>query len=113
MQSRREARSSVAQRSLGAKNASDPVGQSVWRGVRWLTLVVGFSVPALLQAHHLDTRATSISFDRDFLATLSSRSPASLKDPRIRVNAEFGAIIKTTPGPGTATGSPLCQPCVS
>ncbi len=87
------------------KNAGNRAFTSVWRGVVWMALVVmGLSMPALLQAHNLDTRATSIFFDQAYLATLSSRSPANLANPLIRVNDEFWLIVKTTPGPGTATG---------
>ena len=54
------------------------------------------------RAHNLDTRATEISFAKDFLNTMSAR--ASANQPLVQANDEFWMLLKTTPGPGTDTG---------
>ena len=62
-------------------------------------LLMGVTAVSAL-AHNLDTRATSIFFDKDFVATMYGRAGTSL----IRQNDEFWVVIKTTPVPGTITG---------
>jgi uncharacterized repeat protein (TIGR01451 family) len=52
--------------------------------------------------HNLDTRATSISFDQDFIQEMSIRAAAN--EQLVRVGDSFWVVIKTTPGPGTPTG---------
>ena len=53
-------------------------------------------------AHNLDTRATSISFDQQFVQLMSSR--AGSNEQLVQVGDSFWVVIKTTPGPGTPTG---------
>jgi len=66
-----------------------------------MALVLALGVPSV-QAHNLDTRATSIAFDQQQLATMGVR--AGLSQPLVQPGDKFWVLIKTTPGPGTDTG---------
>jgi len=63
---------------------------------------LGVLFTSKVHAHNLDTRATSISFAKDFVQTMSSRAAGNF--PLVQVGDEFWVVIKTTPGPGTNTG---------
>lgn len=57
----------------------------------------------VLRAHNLDTRATGISFEKSFVATMTTRASTNAAN-LVQVGDEFWVILKTTPGPGTVTG---------
>ena len=71
-----------------------------------LALAAAMAVVAMavgpLQAHNLDTRATSIHYSADYIALMAQRAGAN--QPLNQVGDEFWVVIKTTPGPGTTTG---------
>ena len=60
------------------------------------------SALSTVRAHNLDTTATSVSFDNDFVRTMAQR--AAVQAPLVQLNDEFWVLVKTTPGPGTNTG---------
>lgn len=73
------------------------------RMVRLLTAISLLSAVVVpTHAHNLDTLATSISFENEYLETMSQR--ASVNQQLIQVGDEFWVMSKTTPGPGTQTG---------
>lgn len=68
----------------------------------WQSLIAAsLLVPAAL-AHNLDTLATSISLDNEFMEQVAQR--AANQQVFFQNNDEFWILIKTTPGPGTNTG---------
>ncbi len=90
---------------MNSQSSINKIGWSAVRRCSTLALMAGIALSALLtsvQAHNLDTRATSITFDQQFLALMAER--AGNNEDLVQVNDEFWVVIKTTPGPGTTTG---------
>ena len=67
----------------------------------FLASILGITPPA--QAHNLDQLDTSIAFDKATLDMMAAR--AGLNQPLVQAGDSLGLILKSTPGPGTATGA--------
>ena len=65
-------------------------------------LAAAFAIPLTASAHNLDTRATAITFDKNYVQIMTQR--AGLNQSVVQVGDEFWLLLKTTPGPGTTTG---------
>lgn len=70
----------------------------------WLcSLLIATTVMPSLRAHNLDQLDTSIAFDKATLDMMAVRAGAN--HPLIQAGDSIGLILKSTPGPGTATGA--------
>ena len=67
-----------------------------------LGLALGLALPPL-RAHNLDQQDTSIAFDKVTLDMMAAR--AGLNQSLVQAGDSIGLILKSTPGPGTATGA--------
>jgi hypothetical protein len=78
------------------------VAARVGRAARFALLTLAaLALPAF--AHNLGQEATFLNFDRPTLDQFAAR--ASAAQPLIKAGDTVGVVLKSTPGPGTATGA--------
>jgi hypothetical protein len=72
------------------------------RGARWaLVALAALASPGF--AHNLGQEATFLNFDRPTLDQFAVRAATS--QPLVKAGDVVGMVLKSTPGPGTATGA--------